>query len=341
MVLKLVGIGLGSKKHITLEALEAIKEADEVYVDTYTSPLDKELIEFISESCKGHVVEADRQLLENRMNEVLELARSKKVCIAIPGDPLIATTHSALKTEGKKKDIEVSIIHGVSIYTAAISKSGLHVYKFGRVATIPKTDDVKMVLHAYYILLENLSKGLHTLLLLDTKNGGLHIGDALSLLLKVEEEERRGIVGEESLAIALARIGYEDEKITAASVRALINQSFPPPPHALIIPGELHFTEKDFIMSYSPEHGIVEKHRPANYVKNRIEKYVEKTKRIINALVSSDRIDKKFLEYVDAYVEDSIRFLSSGDYTNALLAIGYAEGLLDALRLIGMVDFKW
>ena len=341
MGLKLVGVGLGARRHVTLEALEAIGEAEEVYVDTYTSIIERGLVELISDKCRGRVVEASREMLEDRVGEILEKAKQGNVCIAIPGDPMIATTHSAVKTEGERRGVGVEVIHGLSIHTAAISKSGLHVYKFGRVATIPKTDDVRVLKQVYYVLLDNLCRGLHTLLLLDTREGGVVVGEALRMLLRVEEEEGRGIIREDGLAIALTRLGFKDEKIIATSIGDLMNHQLPPPPHSLIIPGELHFTEKDFIMSYSLDKSVVEKYKPANYVKDRVERYVEKTRRIIEKLSGEGSVDRRFLEYVEAYVEDSSRFLSSGDYINSLLAIGYAEGLLDALRLVGMVEFTW
>ena len=340
MTLSFVGIGLGTPGYLTKAAEEQLKSSEIVYVDTYTSNVEDGLINYLREIVKGRVVNADRDLLENKMRDIVKEAMVKEVCIAVPGDPFIATTHSALREEAHKLGIREKIVFGVSAYTAAISLSGLHVYKFGKSASIPLTADVNQVRQAYYTLLENQSRGLHTLLFLDTKEGGLKAGKALELLLKVEQEEGRKVLKNETLVIAVARIGYEDTAITAGRIEQIISYSLPPTPHMLIFPGELHFTEREAVKNYVLDVGDVEKHAPANYVKERVLKYLEKTRRVLQK-VREQNIDEGFCSYVETYVEDSLNFLMSGDYVNSLLAIGYAEGLLDALRLMGTVKFEW
>jgi len=41
------------------------------------------------------------------------------------------------------------------------------------------------------------------------------------------------------------------------------------------------------------------------------------------------------------YHEDARRFLEEGRPLTSIAASSYAEGLLDALRFLGIVDFKW
>ena len=279
-------------------------------------------------------------MLEDNVKALLEEAREGDVCVAVPGDPMIATTHLGLVLECVRRGVEVRITNGLSIYTAAVSKSGLHIYKFGRSATVPKTENPSMLRQAYYAVLENLSRGLHTLLFLDTREGGLKAGDALSMLLSVEREEGRGAIGEETLVIALARLGFGDEKIIAGRAREVSGHPLPPPPHTLIIPGDMHFTEKEAVKTYSLDAEAVETYSPPNYVKDRVARYLEKTSKVLLE-VRKQGVDENFCSYVEAYVEDSRNFLYACDYVNSLLAIGYAEGLLDALRLLGVVSFEW
>jgi len=335
-----VGMGLGPLRYLTKAAEEYLRSSEVVYVDTYTSKVERELMSYIREIVKGRLIAADRDLLENRMKEIVEEARVKNVCIAVPGDPFIATTHVALREEARKLKVGEEIVFGVSAYTSAISLSGLHVYKFGKSASIPLTDDINQVRQSYYTLLENQSRGLHTLFFLDTKDGGLRAGKALELLLKVENEEGRGVVRSGTLVIVVARIGYDDATITAGRLENLINHTLPPPPHMLIFPGELHFTEKEVIKFYALNADDVERHAPVNYIRDRVLKYVEKTRRVLQEVRGQD-VGEEFCNYVEAYVDDSKNFLTSGDYVNSLLAIGYAEGLLDALRLLGVVRFEW
>ncbi len=50
---------------------------------------------------------------------------------------------------------------------------------------------------------------------------------------------------------------------------------------------------------------------------------------------------REILDIVKAYIKDSKFYLKNGDVFTALATIAYAEGLLDALRLLGMVNFHW
>jgi diphthine synthase len=46
-------------------------------------------------------------------------------------------------------------------------------------------------------------------------------------------------------------------------------------------------------------------------------------------------------ENVEAYLSDADRFLLEGKPELALVEAGYAEGLLDALRLQGILKMTW
>ncbi|MHA2051840.1 MAG: DUF357 domain-containing protein, partial [Promethearchaeota archaeon] len=50
---------------------------------------------------------------------------------------------------------------------------------------------------------------------------------------------------------------------------------------------------------------------------------------------------ENLFENVDCYLSDAERFLNQGKYELAILSIGYAEGLLDALRFIGELEIRW
>ncbi len=47
------------------------------------------------------------------------------------------------------------------------------------------------------------------------------------------------------------------------------------------------------------------------------------------------------IDTVKRYVIDAKYFLNTGRETTALTSISYAEGLLDALRMLGFVAFSW
>ena len=47
------------------------------------------------------------------------------------------------------------------------------------------------------------------------------------------------------------------------------------------------------------------------------------------------------LDLAKRYHEDAKGFLKAGRPLTSIAASSYAEGLLDALRFLGLVDFKW
>lgn len=101
----LVFIGIGySFKHLTMEALDYLKKADKVIVDTYTSLYEDDL-KGLREYTSAEIVFASRNDLEGEsMDKIISEAFRKNIVIAIPGDPFIATTHDSLRLEAVKKD---------------------------------------------------------------------------------------------------------------------------------------------------------------------------------------------------------------------------------------------
>ena len=47
------------------------------------------------------------------------------------------------------------------------------------------------------------------------------------------------------------------------------------------------------------------------------------------------------LESAERYLKDAIYYRNQSRFETALASIVYCEGLLDALRLLGMVEFRW
>ena len=52
--------------------------------------------------------------------------------------------------------------------------------------------------------------------------------------------------------------------------------------------------------------------------------------------------EKRFVvDTAERYVKDARYYLDRGDSAVALASVSYAEGLLDALRFLKIVDFQW
>lgn len=251
---ELVFIGLGLHDHlgISLRALEETRSADQVFIELYTSLLPAFSIEKLTELTgkkPRNIVRKD--LEENNGEIVLEAAEAGKAVLLVPGDPLIATTHVALRIAAEKRAIKTRVVHGASIVSAAIGLSGLHNYKFGRSVTIPFPDDT-VSFTPYQVIGQNKELGLHTLCLLDIKaeeKRYLKINDALMQLGMIEAQKKKGVVTEGSVAVGLARAGSNNPVVKAGFVKELLDFDFGEPPHTLLFVGKLHFMETEALIT--------------------------------------------------------------------------------------------
>ena len=73
---------------------------------------------------------------------------------------------------------------------------------------------------------------------------------------------------------------------------------------------------------------------------NRVEAYIRNVAAAIEQ-IEREGIKSEVIDIAKAYLKDSMYYLSRGDTFTALATIAYAEGLLDALRLLGMANFRW
>ncbi|RLG88863.1 MAG: DUF357 domain-containing protein [Thermoprotei archaeon] len=78
--------------------------------------------------------------------------------------------------------------------------------------------------------------------------------------------------------------------------------------------------------------------------KERLRTYLENLKKVIKEALENFRGEEKakdILNLAKTYVEDTEYFYNKEDYVTGLVTAAYAEGLLDALRILGYTDFKW
>lgn len=111
---------------------------------------------------------ADRELVENAADEILESADQKDVAFLVVGDPFGATTHTDLVLRAREKNIKVQVVHNASIINA-VGCCGLQLYSYGEVISIPFWTETWQPDSFYDKIMENYQRGLHTLCLLDIK----------------------------------------------------------------------------------------------------------------------------------------------------------------------------
>ncbi len=254
MAIYFVGLGLYDEKDITLKGLETVRKCDMVFAEFYTSLLAGTTIDRIEELIGKPIRRLNREDVELNFEKiVLSKAKDRDVAFLTAGDPMVATTHSDLRIRAKKAGIESYVIHAPSIYSA-IAITGLHIYKFGKSATVAYPEKNWFPTSHYDVIRENKERGLHTMLFLDIKadqNRYMTANEAMEILLQVEEMKKQGVFTPDTLVVVLARAGSLNPTLRAGYVKDLINEDFGRQPHVMVVPGRLHIVEAEYLVEFA------------------------------------------------------------------------------------------
>ncbi len=234
-MLYLIGLGL-ELGDLTGKALSAIKKCKTVYLENYTVQMPyslKELEKFLK---KGILI-ADRELMENRQEEILKEAKKTAVCVLVYGDVLMATTHIDLVLKARKSNIKTEIIHGISVFDA-ISETGLQAYKFGKTASVPMWKENFKPGSFYDIIKENQAIKAHTLLLLDI---GLEVKEALGYIKQIAKNRNEEVSWN---FIVCSQMGTKKSSVSVGKIDDLLKKRFELPA-CVIVPSALHFMEAE------------------------------------------------------------------------------------------------
>lgn len=251
-MLTFIGLGLFDEKDITVKGLEAVKNADAVYVEFYTSTLIGTSIEKIERFYGNKLIVLSREEVE--LEPVwLSRALNENVVFLSGGDAMVATTHIDLRLRAKDLGIKTAIIHAPSISSAVSGLSGLQNYRFGKSTTIPfpyiRNGKAIISEAPYDTIKSNKKNDLHTLVFLDIdrEKGFMDIKKAASLLIEMEGRRGEGVLVK-SLAVGIARAGSSDPAVYSHYLEILKDHDFGGPLHVLIIPASLHFIEAEALV---------------------------------------------------------------------------------------------
>ena len=333
-----IGLGISGISELSDNTRNIIKNAKMVYLESFTSPISEDEKEQLQNICNGEFKIAKRWMVEDG-NEILGNAKERETVLLSYGDPYIATTHLELKTRAINDNIETKTIHSSSIVSSLIGEVGLHYYKVGKVLTI--MNDPKSMITPYNTIFDNLLSKTHSVILLEyneDKSFFLQPQDALILLLDIEKNQKRKIISEETFAIVASRVGKVDQKIVSGKIMNLIKRQFDNPPHSIIITGKLHFTESDAIKAITecldePSDNSADVRSISEQM---IEKYVPMVREALEEIKPHYENMKEYEDVLinaKLYIDDAENFLKEGKKEYAVLSIGYADGLVDALRI--------
>ena len=234
-MLYIIGLGLNSDG-ISKFGLEAVKKCKKIYLENYTVDFPYSMGE-LGEVIGKKIIPADREFVESL--KIVDEARKLDVALLVYGSPLTATTHITLLQEAKASEVKCKIIYNASILDA-VGETGLQIYKFGKVASMPAWKKNYEPDSFMQIVLENLSMKAHTLILMDI---GLEFPDALRQL---EIAAKKYKIPLKKIVVCQC-LGTRHRKIFYKEVYEFREFTSVLKPYCIIIPSKLHFLEKEML----------------------------------------------------------------------------------------------
>jgi len=205
--------------------------------------------------------------------DLMKEADTEDISFLVVGDPLGATTHTDLILRAVEKEIPYFVVHNASIMNA-IGCCGLQLYNYGETISIVFWTDDWQPESFYDKILVNRERGMHTLCLLDIKMKEqtienlmkgrpiyepprfLSASQAAQQLLDIVErredaKKTDADLTAESVCVAVSRVGAEDQRIAAATLKEMSSLDLGPPLHSLVIPGHMHPLEKQMLRLFA------------------------------------------------------------------------------------------
>lgn len=233
-MLYLIGLGLNYNS-LSKHALDIVSRCKRIYLENYTVDFPyatSDLVEFL-----GKKIEiAGRDLVEGL--SLVDEAKKKDIALLIYGNPLVATTHITLIEECKASEVGCEVLHNASILDA-VGETGLQVYKFGKITSMPKWEPSKNYTPDSFmeVVKQNKSIGAHSLILID-----IGLGFRYSLRQLVDAAKNHEIKLGRILVCRV--LGTPRAKIYYEKIEDMEDWERIYPPYCLIIPGKLNHVEE-------------------------------------------------------------------------------------------------
>ncbi|MFH0967925.1 MAG: diphthine synthase [Methanobacteriota archaeon] len=247
-MLTFVGLGLYDLDDISLKGLQAIQNADYVYLEAYTSRMMGTDHAAMQERYEKPVQILMRDEVEQHPESILEKSRNSNVVFLTGGDPMVSTTHADIRIRAAERGITTRIIHGASISSAVSGLSGLQNYRFGKSCSVPYPAKNWFPKTPFETISKNLASGLHTIVYLDIQeNRYMRIGEAIEILEKIAQEDNATI----PLYVGIARAGSPEPVVCAGTAEKMKHFDFGPPLHILVVPASLHPVEEEYLHTFA------------------------------------------------------------------------------------------
>ncbi|MGC8609322.1 MAG: diphthine synthase [Thermoplasmata archaeon] len=245
-MLNIIGAGLRGVKSLTNEEIEALRSSDIVYIDRYTSiPPDNFTIDLQS-ILSVPVKEAWREFVEG--GNIVEESSTKNISFVVTGDALSATTHNEMRIEAIQRGIKVNVFENASVLNAVIGKIGLFHYKCGPPVSIPEISKNFYPISVIDKIYRNFKNGMHSILLIDLKNGqNIPFEDVRNTLERMQKDRNIDILS--NSIIVASRLSFPDERLIYGDIEE-INPKDVLSPYLIVVPSSMDENERRFVESF-------------------------------------------------------------------------------------------
>lgn len=233
-MLFIIGLGL-NERGISKEGLLALEKCKKAYLESYTVDFPYELIDL---KLSKKIFPIKR--LDVESNRLIKEAKGRNIALLVYGSPLFATTHMSLILDAEKQKVKVKVIYAASVFDA-IAETGLQLYKFGKITSLPAFDDKYETDFLKYVK-ENQSINAHSLILIDI---GLSSEDAFFYLEKAAKNNIKL-----DKAVVCSQLGTENSQAYYDTIYNLRRRKIEKP-FCFIIPGKMHFLEEEALERFS------------------------------------------------------------------------------------------
>lgn len=247
-MLTFIGLGLYDEHDISCKGLSAIRAADAVFLEYYTSRLMGTDIPAMESLYRKEIHLLSREDVEQHPDPILDAAEGGSAVFLTGGDTMVSTTHADLRIRAAERGIPTQIIHGASISSAVCGLSGLQNYRFGKSCSLPFPYGKWMPTTPVEVIAGNLAQNLHTIVYLDIQDTRyMQIPEAIAIIEEIAEKKGVRI----PFYVGIARAGSDDPVVLAGEASTLSSSDFGPPLHILVVPAELHMMEREFLERFA------------------------------------------------------------------------------------------
>ncbi len=234
----LIGLGL-NENGISKQGLLALEKCKKVYLEGYTVDFPYKMGDLHLGKRKHKIIRLSRGDVES--DKLIKEAKSTKIALLVYGSPLFATTHMSLLLDAQKEGVKTRVIYSASVFDGA-AETGLQLYKFGKITSMPAWGTNFEPDFTYYIL-ENQSIKAHSLILVDI---GLEYSMAF---IQLRENMNKTGVKYDKIVVC-SRLGTENQEIFYGKLEDLKKKRVEKP-FCFIIPEDMHFLEKESLERFA------------------------------------------------------------------------------------------